>query len=251
MEPQLRAQLALSRVDAELEDLAAERAGESAELNRWLGRDPAARFGSFARLPDIELPVSDVPAGAVEGAVVLARQRAVIRAAEARAHLQRRNGGPSFAAGASYANRGGFDPMIGLRVGTALPVWRRAKQASAEHAADAEVDAARLDLADLENEVRAQAVRLAAQWSRDDAQVRRYREAIVPQAESALNVARSTYGAGRGAFTTVLEDLETAIAARRELYRREAQRYVTWAEIEALVHPGGPPGGSPNAGGKR
>ena len=251
MEPQLRAQLALSRVDAELEDLAAERAGASADLNRWLGRDPSMSFGAFAHLPDVQLAATDLPAEALAGSIALARQRAAIAAAEARAHLQRRSGRPNVFAAAGYANRGGFDPIIELRVGAELPAWRHAKQAPTVGAADAEVDAARLELADLENDVRAQAVRLRAQWVRDDAQVHRYRNAIVPQAESALEVARSTYGAGRGDFATVLEDLETSIAARRALFRRAAQRYITWAEIEALVHPPAPATDATSPGGWR
>jgi outer membrane protein TolC len=250
MEPQLRAQLALSRVDAELEDLAAERAAASADLNRWLGRDPGASFGTFAHLPDVQV-AADVPAQAVTASVALGRQRAAIAAAEAEAHVQRQNGRPNVFVGAGYANRGGFDPVIGLRIGAELPVWRRAKQGPAVGAADAEVEAARLELVDMENDVRAQAVRLGAQWQRDDAQVHRYREAIVPEAESALEVARSTYGAGRGDFATVLEDLETSIAARRALFQREAQRFMTWAEIEALVHPPAPAGQAAHPGGWR
>ncbi len=251
MEPQLRAQLALSRVDAELADLAAERIGASADLNRWLGRDPGTSFGAFVRLPETQVAAAELPVRAVAASVAVVRQRASIAAAEARAHAQRQEGKPNVFVGAGYANRGGLDPVIGLRVGADLPVWRRAKQGPAVHAADAEVDAARLELADVENDVRAQAVRLAAQWVRDDAQVHRYHDEIVPQAESALDVARSTYGAGRGDFATVLEDLEIAIGARRALFRREAQRYITWAEIEALVHPPAPAGNATHAGGWR
>ncbi len=47
-----------------------------------------------------------------------------------------------------------------------------------------------------------------------------------------------SYLAGRGDFSTVVEDFGLWLEARSELARREADRFPTWAELEALVTPG-------------
>jgi hypothetical protein len=52
----------------------------------------------------------------------------------------------------------------------------------------------------------------------------------------ALDAARSAYLAQRADFSTVLEDFDLWLDARRGLARREADRYSTWAELDALLH---------------
>ena len=57
----------------------------------------------------------------------------------------------------------------------------------------------------------------------------------MPQTSAAVDAARSAYLAGRGDFSTVVEDFELWLEARTELARREADRFATWAELEAVL----------------
>ena len=77
-------------------------------------------------------------------------------------------------------------------------------------------------------------------WRRAASQVSRYAQAVVPQSGLALDAARSSYLAGRGDFSTVIDDFDGWLEARTGLARREAERFTTWAELEALVGSGGP-----------
>ena len=87
---------------------------------------------------------------------------------------------------------------------------------------------------------RAEAARLEADWRRAGSQVTRYAQAIVPQTSLALDAARSSYLAGRGDFSTVIEDFNLWLEARTGLARREAERFTTWAELQTVIGSSGP-----------
>jgi outer membrane protein TolC len=76
---------------------------------------------------------------------------------------------------------------------------------------------------------------LAAEWQRSERQIQRYQQAIVPQTSAAIDAARSSYLAGRGDFLTVVDDFNRWLDARVQLASREAERFSTWAEVEALI----------------
>jgi hypothetical protein len=59
----------------------------------------------------------------------------------------------------------------------------------------------------------------------------------VPQTSAAVDAARFSYLAGRGDFSTVVEDFELWLEARTQLARRESDRFAVWAELESLVAP--------------
>jgi hypothetical protein len=54
---------------------------------------------------------------------------------------------------------------------------------------------------------------------------------------AAVDAARAAYLVGRGDFLTVVDDFDRWLDARVELARRDADRFTTWAEVEALVAP--------------
>ena len=76
-----------------------------------------------------------------------------------------------------------------------------------------------------------------AEWHRADQQVRRYEQAILPQTSVAIDAARTAYLAGRGDFSTVIEDFRLWIDARVALTRREADRFVAWAGMQSMIAP--------------
>ncbi|HYN20330.1 MAG TPA: TolC family protein [Thermoanaerobaculia bacterium] len=97
---------------------------------------------------------------------------------------------------------------------------------------------ARQELLDAELTATSEAARLTAEWERADRQMIRFREAIVPQSSAAMDAARSSYLAGRGDFSTVVEDFGLWLEARVQLARREADRYAAWAGLKRLrSHP--------------
>ncbi len=231
----LKAQLEVSRLAERLDDVTAERSALVAALDRLLDEPGAAPLGEVASLPPttaVAPPWEDL---AVKASPEVAVSRAAVGAAEKRAAVARLDLKPDFTTGAGLGLRGGFDPAVSLRFGLVLPLWRREKQEPLVRAADDEVAMAQAELRDAEASARSAAARLAAGWQRANRQIQRYQQAILPQSSAAVDAARATYLVGRGDFLTVVDDFDRWLDARVELARREADRFATWAELQALT----------------
>jgi outer membrane protein, heavy metal efflux system len=243
-ESQVKAQLAGTRLDERMDDLLAEREGLVAALNRYLDQEAGTPLGVVSQLPDA------VPPARLEGAAAkqdlgwearapeLLARRAAVTSAERRLAAERRDVAPNLYAAAGYGHRGEFDPVVTFRLGAELPLWRRGKAVGVgEH----ELAMAQHELRDAEAAARAEAARLLAAWRNADAQVRRYRQAILPQTSAAIDAARASYIAGRTDFSTLVEDYDLWLQAREQLGQREADRFRLWSELDVLVSPAGSP----------
>ncbi len=236
----IKAQIAVSRLGEQLDDLATERAGMVAEVNRWLDLPGDAPLGEVRELPAVAAPAGSWDALgdalSVESAPEVAVGRAAESAAERRLKAARLELRPNLSAAAGLGTRGSMDPVVTLRFGVELPFWRRQKQEPMIRAAAEELRMAQHELADAAAMARAEAARLGAVWRNAEGQIQRFREAIVPQTSTALDAARASYLAGRGDFSTVIEDFNLWLEARVQLARREADRFTAWAELERLTH---------------
>ena len=231
----LKAQLEVSQLAARVDDVAAERWALVAALNRLLDRSGAAPLGQVSILPTPSVPPRPWEDLAVKSSPEVAIRQASVAAAEKRVALARLDLRPDFTTGAALGLRGGFDPAVTLRFGLVLPLWRKSKQVPMLHSAQADLDAERAELRDAEASARSAAARLAAEWQRAVRQVDLYQQAIVPQSSAAVDAARAAYLVGRGDFLTVVDDFNRWLDARVELSRREADRFATWAELQALT----------------
>jgi outer membrane protein TolC len=194
-------------------------------------------------LPAAPPPQDDAAVRAAAESPEVASSRAAVASAEARVAAARLDLRPAFSVGAGAGYRGAMDPVITARFGVELPIWRRKKQLPMLRAAEQELEMSRRELADAEAMARAAGARLLAEWRNADEQVRRYRDGILPQADSAFDAARSSYLAGRGDFSTLVEDFDLWLDARVGLARREADRFAATAAYRRLT--GAPAPASP------
>lgn len=232
----LKAQLEVSRLGEDLDDLAAERAAMVAELGRWLGR-PGAPLGEVTELPQASFPKlseEELAATVADSADVQAA-RAAVTLAEQRLAVARLDLKPDFSPSAGLAARGSLGPVLTLRFGVELPFWKKDKQEPMIRAAERELEMARQEVRDAEVMALSEAARLAARREQAERQIVRFREAIVPQSSTALDAARSSYLAARGDFSTVVEDFGLWLEARVQLARREADLYTAWAGLQRLL----------------
>jgi outer membrane protein TolC len=233
----IKAQLEGSRVAERLDDLVAERSRTVAGLNRLLDQPGGAPVGEVSQLPPATFPEGPWEELAASNGPNVAVAARAIEEAERRLEVARLELKPNLSTGAGIGFRGDLDPVLILRFGVEVPLWGDDKQKPAIRAAEHELLMAEAELRDTVALARAEAARLAAERERADRQLVRYREAIVPQTSAAVDAARASYLAGRGDFSTVVEDFELWLEARAELARREAERFQVWAEVEALVTP--------------
>lgn len=235
----LKAQLQASRLEEMVDDHHSSRATLVAELNRWIDRPTSTPLGEVKTLPSVEVSAGslDETAARASADVVVASAGAELTAkqlAETRLDLK-----PDLVPAAGLAARGPLGPVLTLRFGVELPFWKDRKQEPRVRAAELALETARQELRDAAAAARAEAARSLADWTRTERQIVRFREAIVPQTSAVFDAARSSYLAGRGDFSAVVEDFNLWLDARVELARREADRYAAWAEIERLT--GGQP----------
>jgi outer membrane protein TolC len=231
----LKAQLELSRLAERLEDVAADRSGLVAALNRLLDQPGATALGQVRELPIPTVSSTPWEEAAVQASPEVAARQASVAAAEKRVTVLRLDLKPDFTTGAGIGLRGGLDPAVTLRFGLVLPLWRNVKQGPLVRAAEDDLATARAELRDAEASARSSAARLAAEWRRANRQIDLYQQAIVPQSSAAVDAARAAYLVGRGDFLTVVDDFNRWLDSRVELARREADRYAAWAELQALT----------------
>lgn len=231
-------QLEQSGIEQQLTDLEAQRQALVATLNQLTARPDDMALARVGALPEPNLNTRDLLRRALERSPDVAALRAGIASAERDVQTAETETRPNwFVALAGGATVGG-DPVITIRAGTELPLWRGSKQDPLIRAARKNADAARDELDAEELRVRERVRKLVAQWQRDVAQVERYRKVIIPQAELAMSAARAGYATGRSDFSTVIEDFRRWIDAQLGLVQREADQYSTWAEIQALTDTG-------------
>ena len=233
----IKAQLQFSRLKEKIIDLTSERRTVIAALNRLLDRRGDSPLGAVLSVPDPVFSGESWETLAMENASAIRVKRAVLEAADRRLEVAKSNLNPDFSVGAGLFSRGDFDHVATLQLGVEIPLWTRRKQRPLVRAAEHGLEMARQDLLDAQASVRSEAARLAAEWERSNRQIRLYEEAIIPQTSAALDAARASYLAGRGDYSTVIEDFNLWLEARVQLDRRKADRYVAWAQLDFLVNP--------------
>lgn len=244
----IKAQLEVSRVAERRDDLGADRAALVSALNRLLDRPGESPLGTVGALLPPAVPPAPWEDLAVAASAEVAARRAAVSAAERRLDTARLDAKPDMFAGAAVGLRGGYDPAVTLRFGAELPLWRNDRQKPLVRAAELDLETAHAELREAEAAARSAAARLAAEWARSERQITRYAQAILPQTSAAVDAARSSYLAGRGDFSTVVEDFNSWLDARTALAGREADRFAVWAEVQALLgEPGGAAGGTGGA----
>ena len=245
----LRVQLERTRLGERLADVANERFAATAALNRLTDDPPEALIGRVRELPVTTPPSAQSSAqlsaqpgeplllAGVQQAPEIALRHAEIEVASRQVDEARQQLRPNWSVGGGLYWQGGLDRMATFSVGIELPFWKARKQRPLIDAAERELRAADFELANTSAEVRSEAARLIAEWQTADAQIERYRSAILPQNSAALDATRSSYLAGRGDFVSVLDEFRRWIEVRVGLARREADRYATRARLDGLLAP--------------
>jgi len=233
----LKAQTEISRLDASVETFAAERRNAQAQLNALAGRAIDAPLGPAMELPESAEPINaDVLATqAMQRAPAVMRLEAIARRNGARVELARRQTKPDFVWGGAYGYRGDLDAEITGSFGMRLPLYRERKQAQAIAQTLDEAEAAQRDLETAKLEVAVQIRTLLSEALRAERLVRLYREAMIPQARSALDSSASAHATGRADFLMLLNDFTAVLSYELDSVTQRHQRFVALSALEGLT----------------
>ena len=250
----VRAQLEGSRLARQRLELDGAREVLVATLARLLGRPPGSPFGSFTERPVVGLPPPPWGELARAASPLVASRRLAVERAQREEEAARLALRPDLTAGAGLAYRGSLDPVVSLRFGLEVPLWRRQVQEPKLRAAGHELAAAHAALRQAELDAASEAARLEADWRRVRSVARLTESTLVPQTSAAIDSARSAYLGGRGELAMVVEALRMWLEARMELVDLQAREAAIEAEVQVLVgdtHEAGSGGPSAAEGGAR
>ena len=238
----LRAQVAQSRMDADIGVMRQNRVAAAARLNGLLGSAPDAPVGAL----DLPEPVAAIPP--LGELMAMAQRRPAIRAAAARIdaataqrELAERAHLPDVSVTVGYGHRPDFPDLFSVMVGLPLPLRRGSVQAPAVRESEASEAAATAIELELHNETyaalaerRAEAVRAAEVHALLSAD-------ILPPAIAAVESGLSSYRVGSLDFMAVLESRMLVNQYEIERLRLAAEYQSALAAIDALIGviPGG------------
>ncbi len=229
----LRANLETTNLEERLSTLSAERRREAARFNT-LQALPAATSVPPVELP--ELPPSITAAEellekAQEKSPAVAAAAAGVRKAEEELRLARLERRPDFTATAYYARREKFEDLAGASIAFNLPFAQARRLSEKQGEKEAELSGARAGLEAIKNDIRREVERAYADLEKNSAQVRLYRNAILPQAQTNYRAAAEAYAVGQIDFLTFVRSALDLDAYEGELAMRRAG---VWRSLAAL-----------------
>ena len=204
-----------------------------ARMNALLDRAPQSTIPAPGELPATSpLPAEEILAERALAHPQLEELAAEERAAEARQRLAQKDRFPKFGVSAGYNNMWAdpaMRPMVGLSI--TVPIDQGKYRA--------DIDAAHAEARRAASTLEDQRASFLADLSADYAAVREakqsialYRDQLVPLAESALNVARTEYGSGRGDFLNVLTAEQHRLDTELGLVRMQSEYFRALAELD-------------------
>ena len=243
----VRSQVAITRMEQEIQNMRLDRTRAAAELNAAMGRpaedsivlppQEAGVEGNAAMLPlatpalpalDSLMVIADSESPLLGAARAMAQSSAAVQAAARRMRI------PDLALGVSYGRRpGSGDNMVSLEVGASLPILGRQRAAIDE--AGAMRRQAEADLAQQRLELRSQLLTARAQAETARQQIARVAGTLVPQASAAYEAALAAYRVGRADFQTVLEAQMSLLEFQHDVHSYEAAYGASVAEVDRLI----------------
>ena len=227
----VRAQIEVSRLDAEQRALAAEIRSAEVMLNTSLARDPSAAVPVLdASVIDVVPPAPESVARAAQRRPELRAGRAEIEQAEAEVRVMKSMYLPMamVQTGPAYTMEEGNGWMF--MVGFSVPLWRGKLRAGVNEA-NAMADMARADLDAMQRmaEGQARSARESVAAARE-----RYvalRDDIVPRAEQAIEPTLAAYSSGQVPLVSVVEAAQALWSAQRDLVMARAELGAAWARL--------------------
>ena len=236
-------QVDLRKIETEIEvaesekrELGIRRGSSTAELNGVLNRAANAPLGAL-QFPLLTRPAeseADLFARAVRSNPDLGALRREIEArgaAQVLADLEKRPD-LKISGGAEAGGTGSIMPSVGAEIN--LPVNRaRIRAGIAEALAMREAAEARLR--SLSSDVQARVVMALASLRDAERVLKDYRERIIPQAKSILEIQQTTYGSGGGDLLDILDTERLLVDYRKMTARAESDRLRSLSELEEAI----------------
>ena len=236
----LNAQVELSQVLERASLLAQRKLSQGALLAALVYRPDLVLPEARAVLRPTPLPsLEDLLSRALETSPAVRQKAAVVRQAEQRVALARREKLPDLGFNVTYHNRGGLDPYYSYGGTVTLPIYAGRKQGKAVEEMAAELVAAQRDLDAARNQVRYEVTDAYRMAEIADRLLQLYGEGILKQSRLALDSAVAQYRVGKVDFLTLVTSwrrlLDAEIAYQEQLAAHEKAVARIAMNVDGLV----------------
>lgn len=195
-------------------------------LSRWIGDAAFAPVSSD--LPNLAEPPSlDVLLQRIRSHPNLAVLQVQVAAAQTGADLAQASYAPDWRLQLGYGHRQAYSEEVTLLVGVDLPVFTRNRQDRALAASLAQKEAAEFSAADTLRQLESEARLNHHDWFRLSERLQGYDRDLLPQTQSRIEAAHSSWRAGQGTLAQVLD-------ARRAALELQTNRLDL--QVDALKH---------------
>ncbi len=233
----LRAQVEVSMFLQRTVTLEQQRSIAAARLNTLMGRPvdaslpPAAADLKKDTLPDLSalLPIAET------GDPMLKREQGMVERNQVAITMAQKEFVPDLSVGYMYQQRPGMPDMNGMQFTINLPIFYRSKQREGVAQAKQELLAAERSHDARHLELTYELKQMYAMAVGANKMLDLYNDAIIPQAELALQSAQSSYSVGNVDFLTLVTNFTTINGYEVDYYRQLADYEIALARMEALT----------------
>ncbi|MFC3099727.1 TolC family protein [Altererythrobacter lauratis] len=231
----LRAEVEVSRLEAQLQASSGQVRAAEAMLNASLGRQVDSAVPAL-RPPVLDRPVPTLAAiqARLPSLPRLAAGRAEIARAEADVRVMRNMSTPMLTVrtGPAYTMSEGYGAMA--MVGVSVPIWGSRLRAGVREAEEMR-RMAEADLQAMTRMAEGEAAQALNELEAVSALQRSLRDEIIPRARFAIEPALAGYAAGRLPLVSVVEALQTLWSVEMELIEADMQVGLAWARLGRAI----------------
>lgn len=232
----LRSQVEVSMLLQRAVTLEQQRQIAAARLNTLMGRPMNAPLPAPAEVKKDSLPaISDLASLAEANDPMLKREQSLVERNKVAIAMARKEYVPDLSAGYMYQQRPGMPDMYGMQFTVNLPIFYKSKQRQGVEQAKLELSAAEGSRSARHLELTYELKLMYAMAINADKMMDLYTNAIIPQAELALQSAQSSYSVGTVDFLTVVTNFTTINGYEIDYVRQLADYQSALARIEALT----------------
>ena len=237
---QLTLELALGRLDSQLDDLSGKRAESSAKLRAAMGErsegtDPLPWPTLSDKGASVDGNLESLAQQLSESHPRLAALNQMVASAEAKRALASKNSIPDPTIGATVVDIGNQgDTATGISIGFKIPLaFKKYRAARVEAAAREEAAVAEREDAELKL-----LAELEGAWERFLATgrtVKRYHDELLPAANRIIDVSEASYRAGSTSIRDVIDDQRDALDVRKAYWRAVADLHGAAVRVTTLA----------------
>ena len=232
----LRAQVEVSMLLQRAVTLEQQREIAAARLNTLMGRPMDAPLPPAAEVKKDALPaISELASLAEANDPMLKREQSMVERNKVAITMAQKEYVPDLSAGYMYQQRPGMPDMYGMQFTVNLPIFYKSKQRQGVEQAKLELSAAESSKSARHLELSYELKQMYAMAVNADKMMDLYTNAIIPQAELALQSAQSSYSVGTVDFLTVVTNFTTINGYEIDYVRQFADYQSALARIEALT----------------